>query len=243
MPAQTEASQAGGSSSGSEAPAPVDTDNDVRAEITDLRLEVHGVHNFQKGLTAFLLIVSVFAAIIIASLGWLGISGLIDRAVEKRVGDTVDKSLEQIRGIAYTAESLGLRVELAATSSALSAETAQAALGSFSIASTETAVAAGTGEWIVVVSAVSDQEDALSEVSRILRAGYPSSIYKLGDDFAISLGTYPSESEAKTASLAVRSTLRVSPDIFNLIEVCPFREYLPAGYFACYLRPIPTPTP
>jgi len=215
----------------------------AQSELDRLRLEVYGVHQYQKGLTAFLLIIGVFAAITIAWFTWLGFSGLIDRTVEEQVGNSVDLSLQLLQQIASTAESSALRAEAVATSSALTAATVQAGSESVSVASTQSAVKEGAGEWILVVAALPDREQALSEVDRILRAGYSSAVYHLGDDYVVAVGTFATEIEAKTAGLAVRSTLRVSPDIFDLTEVCPFKQFLPAGYFACYLSPISTPTP
>ena len=92
------------------------------SELQDLRFQVHGVHKFQKGLTAFFAIVAVFAAIVISFLGWLGISGTIDRNVEERVQVSVDKSiaqvisdldsrLEQANNAAATSENAALRAE------------------------------------------------------------------------------------------------------------------------------------
>jgi|GEM_PF-6280815 len=223
-------------------------------ELLDLRLQVHGVHKFQMGLTAFLAIVAVFAAIVISFLGWLGISGTIDRNVEERVQQSVDQSIAQVvsnfdnilvqaGNAAATSESASIRAEAQSSSSASSAETAQAALSASFILSTQAAVAAGSGEWIVAIASLEQIEDALEVVDKAVKVGYQPVVYYFDGLFVPAIGIFQSKEEADITRLAVASTLRVDPALFDLKIACPFRSYDQRGFFKCYLNPTPVPTP
>lgn len=199
-------------------------------------------------------VAAAIAAFFIAALGWLGISGAIDRNVEQRVQASVDRSvvqvlsdlnnrLQQIGSSAATVESSSLRVEAMSTLSAASAATAQDAVADLHILATQAAVTAGAGEWIVAIASEEQPEDALAAVDRAVRAGYQAVIYYFDGLFVPAIGVFSSREEADIARLAVASTLRVSPALHDLRIACPYRACNERGFFNCYLEPTPVPTP
>jgi len=229
---------------------PIDASN----ELQRLRLEVTSVRSYQKGLTAFLAIVAVFAAIVISVLGWLGISNTIDRFVQESVGASLDSRIEQVQSdlqsavadantARSTAESASSRAETFGQLSSSSAATAQVASDSVASLATQIALDAGKAEWIVGVASLPDLQGAQFEVTNLVTAGYAPSIYHIGDQFVVSIGSFEDKATASTAALSFQSVLRRSTQLFNLSTACPFRRLAESGYFVCSLEPFESPSP
>ena len=239
-----------------EPPASLDApDSDgVRTALEQLRLEVRGVHQFQKGLTAFFAIVAVFAAIVIAFLGWLGISDAVDRNIANRVQASVDEGIAQVSSeldgrvtradsALATVEGALLRVEAFSTQSASSAATAQSGSDLVNIMLTQIAGPSGAGEWIVAIASSSSLDEALGEVDRALRAGYAPLIYFFDNYYVSGIGPFASREQADVARLAIDRKLQGAPALYDLRISCPFRNQNEKGFLNCYLQPASTPTP
>ncbi len=235
-----------------ESPSVVQTQAD--RSINDLQIEVIKVREFQRGLLAFLGIVSASASIIIAILGWLGISGVIQSVVEERVQISVDESVGQIQeeldqkiesvNIAYaTSQAAAIRSEDSQISSSVAVETVISALQSVQVIATQIAIDRGEGEWIVVVASLPNLQSAISEAGRFIRLGLNTVIYHIGDAFVISAGRYTNLHEAETAQLALETDLKRTVNIFDLVEQCPYPVFVDSGYYACYESPPPHATP
>jgi len=224
------------------------------SQLTSLRIEVARLDGYRKGLTALVSIVGVLITIGIAVLSWVGISGAIQGAVEDAVkvsleaqlGQVVrdmDSRLNQASDVIGRAENAAGRAESAAASALDAAATAQAAQAMALALATEQSAAAGMGEWIVGFASPTSTDAALSQAALGIRAGYSVSIYKIGDFYVPAIGIFPTEDEAKIASLAIRSAFADSTAFYNLSVSCPYRQYFESGFYGCFSSPPATPAP
>ena len=83
-------------------------------------------------------------------------------------------------------------------------------------------LSAKVGSWAVVSASSSTLESAQSEGSRAEEEGCtPVVIYKRGEWFATTVGDFPSQGEAESANIAIRSKIRESAYVVNLQSWCP----------------------
>jgi hypothetical protein len=224
------------------------------SQLTSLRMEVARLDGYRKGLLAFISIVGVLVAVAIALLSWVGISGSIQQAVEDavkgsleaqlgQVVNEMDSRLGQASDAIGRAENAAGRAEVAAGGALDAASTVQAAQATALALATEQSAAAGVGEWIVGFASPTSIDAALADASLGIRAGYSISIYKIGDFYVPAIGIFPTEDEAKTAGLAIKSAFASSTAFYNLSVSCPYRQYFESGFYGCFSSPPPTPTP
>jgi len=221
---------------------------------SDLHDRVSRLESYRLGFTVSFGIIGVIIAVALALLGWLGISGVINDSIEDNVQrslgeeiqqllDDLDNRQNQVSDALSRAEiAVGL-AEDASGNSRNAASTAQAARDDLFALATEQSAAEGVGEWVVGISSPTTLEVAIQDADRAIRAGYSISIYKIGDFFVPAIGIFPTEDEAKIASLAILSSFARSTALYNLSVSCPYRQFYESGFFGCFLQPMPSPTP
>jgi hypothetical protein len=210
-------------------------------------LQVSELIGFRQGFTAFFALVAVFAAVLVAALGWIGLSNTVERMVDQRVQQSVSDStgqlLENLTARLEEARAASVRAQVEAQAASDSAASAQAALQSINAVATHSAAAMGQGEWIVSYSSVDNVDDALIEVNRGLMAGYTPSIYHFGGGFNVAIGPFPERNSAETARPALVRTLGGNAIAYNLSIHCPASQFVEGLYYECALLPSSTSTP
>lgn len=89
------------------------------------------------------------------------------------------------------------------------------------------------GSWAVVSASTSTLEEAQLEVGRAEDEGYtPVVIYKRGEWFGTTVGDFPSQEEAASAKIAIRSKIREGAYVVNLQSWCP-NPTAKEGYYQC----------
>ena len=88
------------------------------------------------------------------------------------------------------------------------------------------------GEWAIVIGSDTTLESAEYEATRAEEQGYTPLIYLKGDWFATTVGPFPTQTEAESVNIAVRSTIRESAFVVNLNSWCP-QPIQKSGYYEC----------
>jgi len=231
-------------------PAASKPSHTVTEQLSEIGKKVERLDGFREGTwTTFRWI-----GVLLTVLGAASVFQLVGTALDNAVSEAVNSEVESLIGdlesrmtavdsaAARADEAVG-RAEGASSSAVSAASTAQAAVQGALAAATQLSVSGTAGEWIVAYSAAEDRETALAEVDRGIRAGYSPVIYFFDNFFVSAIGTYATREEAGIVRLAVLSTLRGSPTLYDLTVACPYRSYDERGFFQCYLSPTPQPTP
>jgi hypothetical protein len=236
-----------------ETPSPPEWES-LSQELDSLRTDVARFNGYREGCTAVAWLVGTIVAIVIAALGWLGISGTIQRSVDANVQQRLEEQLTQVMSdieariqqandaVARAENSAG-RADNSAQNAASSLATSQALQASFLLAATQASASQGVGEWIVGFASPSSLDDAIDQASLAIQAGYSVDIYHIGEYYVPAIGIFPSQNEATTASLAIRSSFARSTALYNLSISCPYRQHSESGFYACSLLPFPTCPP
>jgi hypothetical protein len=244
---------------GSPAPAPPPEAETVPPhdpdEIRHALESVAWVQGLRDGVVSFLPLLAVFATVVCSAVAYFGGSQLISNAVEKAVTTSLASHLETIRSelegyaqragdAAASAESASARAEAAgdradesALQAAADAATAEAVPTALAAMATQSAELAARGQWTVVVASAGSIEDARSEADRILRVGYTSTIYKVGNFYAVTIGTFGTREQAEASLIEIRAAVQVSAFPLDLAQACPYQQYFQAGFYGCYFTP------
>lgn len=227
---------------------------EYQEEVRELRKVVARLDGFREGTFSVGRLVGVIITIIAAAGLCQFVTGNIQENVSVAVGTAVGEEvvgaltelgdgLDAVNDAASRAEVAVGRAESASSNADSAAATAEAGLSAMFVLATQITISESAGEWIVAIGAVETLEEAIGEADRAIRAGYVPVTYYFDDLFVVSIGPYETEEKAQLAKQAVRSTLKGSPEVYDLRHACPYREFnTPSAYFHCYLEPTPVPS-
>jgi hypothetical protein len=81
-----------------------------------------------------------------------------------------------------------------------------------------------TGDWIIVIGSDSSLDSAKPEAQKAKTQGFDPTIYHRGNLFATTVGPFPTDVEASSANIAVRSSVGRDSFVVNLNGWCPQRN-------------------
>ena len=225
----------------------------ARQPVTDRELRAYGeqigeLRGFQTNLKFFIAIAAIIATFIIAALGWLGFSGVINNVVAGRVNTRVEEAVGQFvvemearlasaESAASRAENAAGRAESAADFSSGAAATAQAVSFELQATATQSVIAGAVGDFTVVVSSREQLPDALVAAENVVQDGYDPTIYKVGDFYIVTVGRFQAKQLAQEFLVEARAKLHPTSYLLILADACPYTLYYQSGFYGCFLSP------
>lgn len=217
----------------------------IQEEVVLLRNQVKKLDGFREGTMSILRWISL----IITILGVAGIFQFTNSLIEKTVGKSVDHKVNTVAGnlsvqlanvedaVSRADNAVG-RAESAANSAADSLDEAKDFVSSVYATATAITVDENTGDWTVIISSDVTLQQARYEVSRASNASYSSTIYKIGDYYATTIGKYKTKEEAQNAMIPIRAELNDQAYPLDMAESCPYpRYYEIEDFYVCFYTP------